>query len=75
MCCRYGDVLCASLCMLEAVEGGLCLLEMLEAMRRVLLCALEAVEGRLCLLDVLEVMRRVLWRPWRVSSVCWRYWR
>ena len=55
--------------MLEAVEGGLCLLEMLEAMRRVLLCALEAPECRLCLLNVLEVMRRSLWRPWRVSSV------
>ena len=45
-------MLCA-LCMLEAVEGGLCLLEMLEvadAMRCVPLCILE---GELYLLDVL----------------------
>ena len=44
------------LCMLEAVEGGLCLLNVLEVlevpgvpevMRCVLLCILEAVEGRL----------------------------
>src|SRR5437762_3403185 len=49
------------LCMLEAVEGGhslgevLDVLEALEAMRSVLLCMLEAVEGRLCLLDELEL--------------------
>ena len=51
------------LCVLEAVEGALCLLEALEvseAMRCVLLCMLEAVEGGLCLLKVPEVMRRVL---------------
>ena len=39
------------LCMLEAVEGELCLLELLEVpevMRCVLLCILEDVEGRLC---------------------------
>jgi len=61
------------LCMLEAVEGGLCLLEVpevmrcvrldmldvLDVMRRVLLCVLEAVEGGLCLLELPEVMRRV----------------
>ena len=35
------------LCMLDAVEGGLCLLELLEVMRFVLLCVLEAVEGEL----------------------------
>ena len=40
------------LCMLEAVEGELCLL---EGMRRVLFCMLEAVEGVLCLLEALEV--------------------
>src|SRR6266496_3891735 len=41
------------LCMLEAVEGGLCLLEameVLQVMRCVLLCTLDAAEGRLCLL-------------------------
>src|SRR5947208_3560416 len=32
----------------EVVEGELCLLEVLEAMRCVLLCILEAVEGGLC---------------------------
>jgi len=49
--------------MLEAVEGGLCLLEVLEAppvMRCVLLCILEAVEGGLCLPEVPEVMRCAL---------------
>src|SRR6266480_4119154 len=52
---------CVLLCMLEAVEGGFCLLEALEvlaaleAMRRVLLCMLEAVE--------------------RVGSVCWGGWK
>ena len=49
-------------CMLEAVEGGLCLPEVLEAsevMRRVLLSMQEAVEGTLCFLEGLEVMRRV----------------
>ena len=57
-----GDALCAALYM-DAVEGGLCLLdvlEVLEVMRRVLFCMLEAVEGGLCLLDVLEVIRCVL---------------
>src|SRR5438045_856018 len=44
------------LCMLEAVEGGSCLLKMPDVIRCVLLCMLEAVEGALCLL---EVMRRV----------------
>jgi len=43
------------LCMLEAVEGRLCLLEVLEAMRRVLLCMLEDVEGGLCFREVSEV--------------------
>ena len=40
------------LCMLEAVEGELCLLEVPEVIR----CVLEAVEGALCLLEVLEVL-------------------
>ena len=43
------------LCMLEAVEGELCLqevLKVLEVMRCVLFCMLEAVEGGLCLLEV-----------------------
>jgi len=35
------------LCMLEAVKGGLCPLDVLEVMRRVLLCMMEAVEGEL----------------------------
>ena len=60
-------------CMLEAAEGGLCLLEMLdvldvpvvpEGMRRVLFSMLDAVEGEICLLEVLELMRLVLvWIP------------
>jgi len=40
------------LCMLGAVEGGLCLLEMPEVIRCMLLCMLEAVEGRLFLLEL-----------------------
>jgi len=49
------------LCILEAVEGELCLvevvdvLEVVEVMLRVRFCMLEAVEGALCLLEVLEV--------------------
>ena len=42
------------LCMLEAVEGWLCLLEVSEVsevMRCVLLCILEAVEGGLCSME------------------------
>ncbi len=47
--------------MLEAVLGGLCLLEVPKVMHGVLLCLLEmlevvgAVEGGLCMLEVLEV--------------------
>jgi len=57
---------CALLCILEAPEGGLRLLEafkvlevleVMDAMRRVPLCMLEAVEGEFCLP---EAMRRVL---------------
>ena len=54
---------CVLLCILEAVEGALCLPEVLdvpEAMRCMLLCMLEAVEGALCLQEMLEVMRCVL---------------
>ena len=43
---------CVLLCMLEAVDGTLCMLEVLEVMRRVL-CMLGTVEGGLCLLEVL----------------------
>ena len=35
------------LCMLEAVEGDLCLLEVPEVMRCMLLCMLDAVKGGL----------------------------
>ena len=56
------EVMCRVLvCMLEAEEGEICLLdvllEVLEVMRCVLLCTLEAVESRLCLPEVPEVMR------------------
>src|SRR6266480_3942349 len=72
------------LCMLEVVEGELCLLEVLkvqDVMRCVLLCILEAVEGRLCLLEVLGVLETLGWmrrvrlgmlEAVEVSSVCWR---
>src|SRR5690349_524311 len=69
---------CMLLCMLEAVEGEICLLEV-EVMRCSLLYILEAMEDWLCLLEALEVLhvpRRcavcysVCWRLWMVCSVC-----
>ncbi len=45
---------CVLLCMLE---GRLCLLEVLEMMRRVLLWMLEAMAGEVCLLEVFEVLK------------------
>jgi len=50
-------------CMLEAVDGALCLREVSEVpevpevMRCVLLCILEAVDGKICLLGLLEVSK------------------
>jgi len=57
---------CVPLCMLEAAEGRLCSLEVLEVMRRVLLCMLEAVEGELCLREV-----RRCWRCRRRCAGCY----
>lgn len=63
---------CVLLCMLEAADDGLCLLEVLEVVRGVPVCMLKAG----CLreaMEVLEVMCRVcsaLWRPWRMGSIC-----
>jgi len=58
-----GDALCA-LCTSEVVEGGLCLLEaleMLEAMRCVLLCMLEVMRRvLLCMLEASTMMCCVL---------------
>ena len=51
------------LCMVGFVECELCLLKVLEGMRRVLFCMLEVVEGGTLLLEVFEVpevMRYVL---------------
>jgi len=75
------EVMCrVLLCMLETVEGGLCLREV-EVMRCMPIHKLEAMNGRRCLLTVLEVlkvmevpemMRCVLLcmlKAWRVSSV------
>jgi len=48
---RRSLIRCVLLCMLEAVEGGFCLLEVLEVpevMRCMLLRMLEAVEGGIC---------------------------
>ncbi len=44
-CVLFCVLFCMLLCILEAAEGELCLLEVLEVMRSVLLCILEAVEG------------------------------
>jgi len=65
-CMLFRMLLCMPLCILEAVEGELCLLEMPEVIRCVRVRMLEDVEGELCLLEALEarevpeVMRRVL---------------
>jgi len=73
---RVSEVMrCTLLCMLQAAEGGLYLLEVLGGARGAqgdaLRATLHAMEGGLCLLEVVEVMRRVLpWMPWRVISVC-----
>ena len=47
------------LCIVEVVEGWLCLLvvsDLLEVLRCVLFCILEAAEGGFYLLEVLEVL-------------------
>ena len=56
---------CALLCMLEAVEGGLYLLEVLEVleMPEMMRCV------QLCMLEVPEVMRCVIAVCWRLSRV------
>ena len=75
MCCRFGvcwrlEVVLRALemldgmhpvllCMLEAVEGSLCLLEVLE-MPEVMRCVLEAAEVALKALEVLEGVYCVL---------------
>ena len=57
------EMRCVLLCILEAVEGAICLLEVFEVLEMsevvccVLLCMLGTVEGALC-----------SWRCWR----CWR---
>ena len=54
---------CVLRCILEVLDGKLCLLEVLQApegMRCVLLCMLEVVEGTLW-----------LWSRWRCRG-CWR---
>jgi len=40
---------CMLRCILESVEGALCLREVPEVIRCVLICMLEAVEGMFCL--------------------------
>ena len=82
---------CVLLCMLEAVEGELCLLEELDVMRCMLLCmpevpevmrcvlrcTLEAREGGLYSLEVLEVLGVLEYsrRCAVLCPVCWRPWR
>ena len=75
-----GDVLCATLyaggcggcaVFVEVLE----VLEMLEVMRCVLLCILEAVLYLLEAPEVPKSTRCVYSACWRVSSVCWRWWR
>ena len=72
---RVGSVLevlevmyCVLPCMLEDVQGELCLLEVPEVMRCVVFCMPEAVEGGL-----------FCWRRWRclrcwTRSTCWPCW-
>src|SRR6266480_2875864 len=59
-CMLFCVLLCMLLCILEAAEGDLCLLEVLEVMRCVPLWILGAVEGWLCLLEAPDVMRCML---------------
>jgi len=54
---------CILHCMLGGAEGGVCVLEVLEVMRRVLLCMLEVVEGEFWMLGFRRFRR------------CLRYWR
>jgi hypothetical protein len=42
--------------MLETVEGGYCLPEVVEVICCVLLCMLEVVKGRFCLPELAEVL-------------------
>jgi len=65
------DVHHVLLCMLEAMEDELCLLEVPEVMCCVMLCIAEAAERGLCLLEVLEVPE-VPEAMSCVLSVCWR---
>ena len=52
---------CRRLRSVGAVRWRYCeVLEVIEAMRCVLLCMLEVVKGRLCSLEVIDVMRHVL---------------
>ncbi|SRR6266480_5194545 len=65
------------LCMREAVEDALYLLEVVEAMHCVLRGILEAVEVALCLLEMPEVMCCVLFCMLEAvdGGLCsWRYW-
>jgi len=71
--------LCATL-YADAVEDGLCLLEVPDVIRCVLLCMLKAVECRLYSLEVLEAMRGVLLSTLEAlealgCSRCSRHWR
>ena len=72
-------------CMPEALEGGLCLAEVLKVLDVLdvldvleLLTMLEVPEVtrrvRLCMLEVVEG-RLVCWGGWRRCTVCWRLWR
>jgi len=63
---------CVLLRIREAVEGGLCLLEVPELTRCTLLCMLEAVEGGLYLFEVLEMPEVILLEAVERGSVCWR---
>ena len=81
--CLLEVMRCVLLCIPEAVEGGLRLLEVLEVsevleVMRCVLRMLEAVEGGLCLRSAADgggdTPRATLYaqRPWRVTSVRWR---
>ena len=65
---------CVLLSMLEAVEGALCSLGLLELLvfDDLQLEVLEVIE----VLELLEAMRCLyIWRVQRMGSDCWRLWR
>ena len=65
MCCRCGDVQCATRDVCRRLEVVRYVLEMLEGMHRVLLCMLEVMRCVCCCICCC-----ICSRLWGVGSVC-----